>query len=73
MWLIAVYVVLTLAGACLAYGLGLVIERPHLLGFSVEQPQTTISLAVFLAAYFFNLWAAWLAAVWLTRPKVSES
>jgi hypothetical protein len=69
MWLIAVYVLLTIAGTFVAYGFGLVIEQPHLLGFSVDQPQTTISLAVFLALYFFNLWVAWLLAVRLTRPR----
>lgn len=73
MWLIAVYLALTITGTLVAYGLGLVIERPQLLGFSAAQPQTTISLAVFLGLYFLNLWVAWLAAVWLTRPKTSEA
>jgi len=69
MWLIVVYVALTIGGALVAYVLGLVIERPDLLGFSAAQPQTTISLGVFLALYFLNLWVAWRAAVWLTRPR----
>jgi hypothetical protein len=69
MWLIAVYIVLTVAGTLIAYALGLVVEHPRLVGFAVEQPQTTISLTVFLALYFLNLWVAWLIAVWLTRPR----
>ena len=73
MWLMVVYVALTITGSFIAYGLGLVIERPQLLGISVEQSLTTVSLAVFLAAYFLNLWGAWLLAVRLTRPKPSEA
>jgi hypothetical protein len=72
MWLIAVYLALTICGTLVAYVLGLVIERPGLVGLATAQPQTTISLAVFLAAYFINLWLAWQVAVRLTRPKAGE-
>jgi hypothetical protein len=69
MILLIVYVVLMLVGDCVAYLIGLVIERPHLIGITVERSMTTISLTVFLAAYFLNLWFAWIIAVKITAPR----
>jgi hypothetical protein len=69
MLLIVVYLVLMVIGDFVAYFIGLVVERPHLVGFAVESPSNTASLSIFLAAYFFNLWVAWQIAVRLTRPK----
>ena len=69
MILMLVYLVLIIAGNLVAYGIGLVVERPQLVGLSVEGPTTTLSLTVFLAAYFANLWVAWRIAVRITRPR----
>ena len=42
-----------------------------LLGFAVENMFGPVaSLVVFLSLYFATLWAAWIASVWLTEPKV---
>jgi len=42
-----------------------------LLGFVVENLFGPIaSLMVFLSVFFVALWGAWIAAVWLTEPKV---
>jgi CDP-diglyceride synthetase len=68
MMLIVVYLALMLAGDVVAYGIGYIVERPHLVGLPFE-PQKTVSLAIFLAAYFVNLWLAWQLAVKLTAPK----
>ena len=71
MVLIVVYLALMITGDLLAYLIGLVVERPHLIGLSVQAPPSTVSLGIFLAAYFLNLWFAWLLAVRLTAPKVT--
>ena len=73
MRLIAVYLVLMITGSLVAYGLGLVVEQPHLLGCPSTSPQTMASLTVFLAAYFINLWVAWQIAVRVTQPKEMAS
>jgi hypothetical protein len=42
-----------------------------LIGFAVENLfGSVVSLIVFLSLYFATLWAAWVFAVWLTKPKV---
>jgi hypothetical protein len=69
MVLIAVYLALMITGDVLAYLIGVIVERPHLIGFGVQAPPSTVSLGIFLAAYFLNLWFAWLLAVRLTAPK----
>ena len=69
MVLLLVYLVLIVAGNAIAYGIGLVIERPQLIGIAVDRPMTTISLTVFLLAYFVNLWVAWQIAVKITEPR----
>jgi hypothetical protein len=73
MWLLAVYLVLIIVGDVIAYIIALVIERPHLIGFATAQPATTVSLTVFLALYFINLWVAWQIAVKLTEPKAAAA
>jgi hypothetical protein len=73
MVLILVYLGLMIAGDLLAYLIGVVVERPHLIGLGVTPPPTTVSLAIFLAAYFLNLWIAWVLAVRLTAPKTTPA
>jgi hypothetical protein len=42
-----------------------------MIGFAVENLfGSVVSLIVFLSLYFLALWAAWVIAVWLTKPKV---
>ena len=64
MWLIVYYVIFMIAGDLAAYVIGLVTERE----FGSE-----VSLIVFLALYFLFLWAAWVLAVWITKPSHVES
>jgi dolichol kinase len=73
MLLLIVYIVLMLLGDALAYLIGFVIERPHVIGLTVERSTTTISLAVFLLCYFLNLWLAWLIAVKITAPRPASA
>jgi hypothetical protein len=73
MILLIVYLVLMITGDVVAYLIGLVVERPQLLGLAVERPSSNISLAIFLAAYFLNLWLAWLIAVRITAPRVTTA
>jgi hypothetical protein len=41
-----------------------------LIGFAVENLFGAVaSMIVFLSLYFAALWAAWVASVWLTKPK----
>jgi hypothetical protein len=43
-----------------------------LLGFAVENLfGSVVSMIVFLSLYFAALWAAWVTAVWLTKPKAA--
>jgi hypothetical protein len=72
MVLIVVYLALMIAGDFVAYFIGLVAERPNLLGLGFEPPSSTVSLTIFLAAYFCNLWIAWQIAVRLTRSRVDR-
>jgi hypothetical protein len=60
MWLVIYYVVFMIAGDILAYLIGLAIEYEF---------GATVSLWAFLFLYFTSLWAAWIGAVWMTRPK----
>jgi len=69
MLLLVVYLVLIIVGDAIAYAIGLLIERPQLIGIAVDRPMTTISLTVFLLAYFVNLWVAWQIAVKITEPR----
>jgi hypothetical protein len=71
MLLLLVYLALMVTGDFVAYFIGFLVERPHLVGLVLERPSSNASLAIFLAAYFFNLWVAWQIAVRLTRPKVA--
>jgi hypothetical protein len=73
MVLLVVYVLLIVVGNVITYFIGLVIERPQLIGITVERPMTTVSLTVFLLAYFVNLWIAWVIAVKLTEPRRSPA
>ena len=63
MWLIVYYVVFMIAGDLAAYVIGLVTE----LEFGGQ-----VSLIVFLVLYFLFLWAAWVLAVWITKPSHVE-
>jgi hypothetical protein len=60
--LIFYYVGFMVAGDVADYLIGLVVERIW--------PQA--SLVIFLALYFVFLWVAWLLAVKVTEPKVSQ-
>jgi hypothetical protein len=73
MVLLLVYLALMISGDLVAYLIGLVVERPHLIGLAVERPSGNVSLAIFLAAYFINLWLAWLIAVRLTAPRAAAA
>jgi hypothetical protein len=73
MILLVVYVGLILAGNVVAYFIGLLIERPQLIGITVDGPMTTTSLTVFLLAYFLNLWVAWRIAVRITAPRLAPA
>jgi hypothetical protein len=59
MGLLIVYIVLVVIGDIGVY----------LIGLAVEQNWPAASMPVFLGLYFLLLWAAWILAVWLTRPK----
>ena len=60
MWLIAVYVVLMIAGDLLDY---------FIVRYLIEPMWPAAGLALFLGLYFAFLWLAWILAVWLTEPK----
>jgi lipopolysaccharide export LptBFGC system permease protein LptF len=59
MKLMAVYVVIIIAGALLAWGIGSATARYS----------ETLSLPVFLGCFFLNFWISWIIAVRLTEPK----
>jgi hypothetical membrane protein len=61
--LILFYVVFMVTGDLLAYGIGYAVESAF---------GSRASFAVFLALYFIFLWVAWLLAVRVTEPSVSE-
>ena len=45
-----------------------------LIGFAVENLfGSVVSMIVFLSLYFAALWGAWVASVWLTKPKVAPA
>jgi hypothetical protein len=69
MLLLLVYLVLIVGGNMLAYFIGIVVEHPQIVGFAADKPATSLSLAFFLAAYFLNLWIAWIIAVRITAPR----
>jgi hypothetical protein len=42
------------------------------IGFGVENLfGSAVSMMAFLSLYFLSLWGAWVASVWLTKPKVA--
>jgi hypothetical protein len=61
MWLLIIYIGLVLVGDIADYLISLFVERMW---------GQQMSLIVFLALYFVVLWAAWVAAVRLTRPRI---
>ena len=62
MILLAYYTVFVILGTSAAAFIGVWLD-------SVSQ---IISLTVFFILFFGLLWAAWVLAVWLTRPKEGE-
>jgi len=64
MWLLGYYVVFMIAGDFASYFIGLFVEYEW---------GSQASLFVFLAFYFLFLWVAWILAVWVTRPRATES
>jgi len=64
MTLLLWYLGLVAAGDLLAYFVGLFVEYEW---------GSQASLFVFLAFYFLFLWVAWILAVWVTRPRATES
>jgi hypothetical protein len=62
--LLLVYLVFMIAGAVLDYFIGLAVERIW---------GQTVSLIVFLALYFFFIWAGWVISVWITAPRPARS
>jgi hypothetical protein len=64
MWLLIYYVAFVLLGDIAIYLIGLGVEH--------YWPRPIVSLSVFLALYFVVLWAAWVLAVRLTKPKVAQ-
>ena len=64
MWLLIYYVAIVLVGDIAIYLVGL--------GVEYYWPRPIVSLTVFLSLYFVVLWAAWVLAVWFTKPKVVQ-
>ena len=62
MWLLIIYIGLVLLGDMADYLISLTVERMW---------GSQMSLIVFLALYFVILWAAWIAAVKITEPRVA--
>jgi hypothetical protein len=62
MWLMLVYVGITIVLDFLDY----------LVGVAVESYSEPASLPVFLTMYFLSLWAGWVIAVKLTEPKKAD-
>jgi hypothetical protein len=59
MWVLLIYVVLMAVGDLLDFAIGAAVSKYW---------SETLSLPVFLAAYFFTLWLAWVIAV-----RIAES
>jgi hypothetical protein len=63
MWLLLVYIALTLAGSGAIYFIGLFIESTW----------PVASLPAFLVLFFLMLWVSWIVAVRITAPKVEPA
>ena len=64
MMLLVWYLALVVTGDVLAYFVGLLVEH---------QWGSNVSMIGFLAMYFAVLWLAWIASVWITKPKTATA